>query len=77
MDFICDAGLWPHLLEVNQVPRMTYHDPAVQEWVDGMGTDFLRHVVIPELEGQAPEGETLWFPVSGQADPTEVLGPAA
>jgi hypothetical protein len=77
MDFICDAAHWPHLLEVNQVPRMTYHDPVVQEWVDSMGTDFLRHVVIPVLEGQPFEGDTMWFPVSGQADPTEVVEAAA
>jgi hypothetical protein len=77
MDFICDANHWPHLLEVNQVPRMTYHDPNVQSWVDGMGTEFLRQVILPVLNGQPLEGDTLWFPVSGQADPSEVIESAA
>ena len=63
MDFIFDAGRWPYLLEVNQMPQMTYTDQRVQDWVDGMGTDFLRFIVIPALDGTAPPEDTKWVPV--------------
>jgi hypothetical protein len=61
VDFILDAKLHPYLLEVNQVPRLTYHDPVVQEWVESMAMDFVKFLVLPVLEGKAPEGA--WCPV--------------
>ncbi len=63
MDFIFDAGRWPYLLEVNQAPQMTYADQRVQDWVDGMGRDFFRFVVLPALDRTAPPDDTNWVPV--------------